>query len=206
MFNLFLNFCGKIYFMTAKTAIQEKAKIKLFTYEDYVAMTPPDSGNYELHEGKIVFMPSPTTQHQDVSMKLSAMLYFHIVKYGLGKVFAAPVDTVFDKHNTLQPDILFISKERSSIIEAKRVNGAPDFIIEIESPSNTKKVLSFKKYIYETFGVKEYWVVHLDKNTIGRYENLEEELVLVGTFGIGDVIQSSQVEGFELSVNELFSL
>ena len=169
-------------------------------------MTPPDSGNYELHEGKIVFMAAPSILHQRISMKLSALLYFHILKFNLGEVFSAPVDVVFDKHNTLQPDILFISKEQSSIIEAKRVNGAPDFIIEIESPSNTKKVLSFKKYIYESFGVKEYWVVHLDKNTIGRYENLDEELVLVGTFGIGDVIQSSQVEGFELSVSELFSL
>ena len=90
MFNLFLNFCGKIYFMTAKTAIQEKAKIKLFTYEDYVAMTPPDSGNYELHEGKIVYMDSPTTQHQDVSMKLSAMPYFHIINMGLEKFLQLP--------------------------------------------------------------------------------------------------------------------
>ena len=90
-----------------------KTRKKILTYDDYAALTPPDGSNSELHNGKLIFIPSPTPRHQDVVMNLSARMYFHASTKGLGKVYHAPLDTKFDEINTFQPDILFISKKKS---------------------------------------------------------------------------------------------
>jgi Uma2 family endonuclease len=150
---------------------QKHTQPRLLTYDDYARLTPVDSGNYELHNGKIIFMPSPIEEHQDTSMAISSHLYFHVKKYDLGKVLAAPMDTIFTPNDTFQPDILFVSKERLSIID-RQVKGVPDFIIEILSDGNTPKEMSHKKDIYESTGVKEYWFINLKKKTLIQYENV----------------------------------
>ena len=112
------------------TALLSEKKIrsrnpKLLTYDDYVKLTPPDSGNYELHNGKIVFMATPTGIHQTISMNLSAHIWQYIRPRQLGRILAAPMDTIFSPYDTLQPDLLFVSKEREHIIK-KVVDGVPE--------------------------------------------------------------------------------
>lgn len=178
-------------------------KPKLLTYDDYAKLTPPESGNYELHNGKIIFMPTPSGLHQLISMKLSILLGSFILKNQIGKLLAAPMDTIFSKNDTLQPDLLFISKERLDIIK-KQVDGAPDFVIEIASPGNSQKELSYKKYVYETSGVREYWLIHPEKQQIAQYENLENELVRIGVWGLEDEFESKVLVGFKIKVKEIF--
>ena len=137
-------------------------KPKLLTYEDYARLTPPDSGNYELHNGKIIYMLSPFYTHQNISMILSAALYIHVKNNQLGQVCTAPLDVKLTENDTVQPDILFIKKQRESIIDGI-IKGAPDLVVEILSPSNDAKEMSYKKYIYEVSGVSEYWVINLQK-------------------------------------------
>ncbi len=84
-----------------------KSRKKILTYDDYAALTPPDSGNYELHNGKIVFMPSPTPRHQDIVTALTAYMRIFAMENKLGKVYTAPLDVVFTTINTFQPDISF---------------------------------------------------------------------------------------------------
>lgn len=179
-------------------------KIKLLTYDDYAKLTPPESGNYELHKGQIVYMPTPIPLHQLISSELHILLGFFIKTHGLGKLIAAPMDTVFTQNDTLQPDLLFISKDRLDIIGEKKIEGAPDLVIEIYSPSNSTKEMSYKKYIYETCGVKEYWVIYPEKTMIRQYENRENELFSMGDFNINDTLKSLIIEGFELKVSDIF--
>jgi Uma2 family endonuclease len=178
-------------------------KPKLLTYDDYAKLTPPDSGNYELHNGKIITMPTPTALHQLISMKLSIILGGFILKNQLGRLLAAPMDTIFSKNDTLQPDLLFISKERLDIIK-KQVEGAPDFVIEIVSPGNSQKELSYKKYVYETSGVREYWLIHPEKQQIAQYENIDNELVRLGVWGLEDAFDSKVLIDFKINVKEIF--
>ena len=178
-------------------------KPKLLTYDDYARLTPPDSGNYELHNGKIIFMPTPTALHQLISMKLSIILGSFILKNQLGRLLAAPMDTIFSKNDTLQPDLLFVSNERLDIIK-KQVDGAPDFVIEIASPGNSQKELSYKKYVYETSGVREYWLINPEKQQISQYENIENELVRLGVWGLEDEFQSKVIIDFKIKVKEIF--
>ena len=137
-------------------------KPKLLTFNDYERLTPPNSGNYELHNGKIVFMASPLEQHQTVAFKLTLKIGNHIVAHKLGKLLFAPMDTILTPNDTVQPVLLFITTERLHIID-RQVKGAPDFIVEILSGSNSPQEMSYKKYLYESTGVREYWVVNIDK-------------------------------------------
>lgn len=177
---------------------------KLLTYADYARLTPPDSGNYELQNGKIIFMPTPTPLHQRISRKLSTRLDIFIEKNNCGEMFTAPIDTIFTPHDTFQPDILFIDKYRLEIIGAKNIEGVPDLIIEIVSPGNSQKEMSYKKYVYETSGVREYWLIHPEKKTVTQYENIENELVRLNVLNIDDLLKSKVVEGFEIKVREIF--
>ena len=175
---------------------------KLLTFKDYERLTPPDNSNYELHNGKIIFMASPIAPHQIVSGNLHAVIHTYIRKNKLGIVLTAPMDTILTPNDTFQPDLLYVSAERSHIIE-RQVKGAPDFIVEILSESNSTKEMSYKKYVYESTGVKEYWVINIIKQTITQYENVEGEFLLRKVARLNESLTSFVIDKFELQVNDI---
>lgn len=177
---------------------------KLLTYEDYARLTPPDSGNYELHNGNIVFTPSPSPTHQAISSTLHIIIGGYVMQHQLGKLFAAPLDTQLSEYDLVQPDLLFIAKHRFSIIGEKKIDGAPDLVIEILSSSNDTKEMSYKKYVYETAGVREYWLVSLEKQTVTQYELIEDELRWQRSLGQADTLTSVVLPGFSLALDTLF--
>ena len=80
------------------------------TYDDYLRM--PDGLRYELVEGEMRMVPSPSTLHQEVSKRLGRLLLERLEDQGIGRVYNAPLDVVLSEHNVVQPDLLFISKDR----------------------------------------------------------------------------------------------
>lgn len=176
---------------------------KLLTYDDYARLTPSDSGNYELHNGKIIFMPSPLSPHQNISMNLSVEMGGFIRQHKLGKLLAAPMDVRFTPNDVVQPDLLFVSNEKLDRIK-KIVEGAPDLVVEIKSDGNTATDMSYKKYLYETRGVQEYWIVYPNKKTIAIYLLIEDELRFQRTLTITDTLKSSVLSGFTMPVAAVF--
>lgn len=187
-----------------KQAKTRTRKPRLLTYDDYARLTPPDNGNYELHNGQIVFMPTPTPAHQLFSANLLVAIHTFVKKEKLGRVLSAPMDTVFSANTTLQPDLLYLSKERLHLIGDKKIEGAPDLVVEILSPSNNAKEMSFKKYTYEISDVLEYWVVNLEKKCLTQYEKVDEELVIRHIFQQNEILTSLVIEGFETEIASLF--
>ncbi len=176
---------------------------KLLTFDDYARLTPPDSGNYELHNGKIIHIPSPLEPHQTLAFKLTLLLGNYIMKNKLGKLLFAPMDVIFSVNDTMQPDILFVTNERLSIID-RQVKGAPDFIVEILSEGNTAKEMSYKKHVFETHGVREYWLINLAKQTITQYENIEDEFIIRNKINSDGTLSSVVFEGFTLNASDIF--
>jgi Uma2 family endonuclease len=176
---------------------------KLLTFEDYARLTPSNSGNYELHNGRIIHTPSPLIPHHTVWQNLIRLLGNFVHQSKIGTFLFAPMDVIFNPHDTLQPDILFISNERSSIIDGQ-IKGAPDFIVEILSEGITTKELSYKKYVFETHGVREYWLVNLERQTITQYENFEDEFVIRNKIKIDGSLTSFVIEGFTLKGSDIF--
>ena len=183
-----------------------KNEIVLLTADDYERLTPPDNGNYELHDGKLITMASPLLPHQELSAKLHYWLMDYVMKNKSGKALAAPMDVYFDKNNVVQPDLLYISSERLHIIEDNRkIKGAPDLLVEILSDSNTTKEMNFKKHLYEDFEVREYWLINLKKQTLVQYENTAEGWIPRRILGIHDTLEAIALPNFVLNLNDIFS-
>lgn len=177
---------------------------KLLTYEDYARLTPLNSGNYELRNGKIEAMPSPIPSHQLISSELHIALGGFIRQHRLGKFIAAPMDTQFTEHDTFQPDLLFVSNERLGIIGEKKIEGAPDLVVEILSPGNTPKEMSYKRHVYESTGVREYWFIEPEQRTLSQYERVGDELRWQRTLTPDDILRSAVVAGFEMGLGRIF--
>src|SRR3712207_5649524 len=123
----------------------------LLTYEDY-AQIPSDRNRYEILNGVLNVTPAPTTFHQDAVTNLVAILRDYVRRHGLGKVLVAPCDVLLSEHNVVQPDLLFVARERMAIIERANVKGAPDLVVEVLSPSTAMADLHVKRQIYADHG------------------------------------------------------
>ena len=149
-----------------------------YTYSDYC--TWDDSERWELIDGVAYAMAGVSESHQDVLIELLGQLR-DFLKGKQCKVFVAPFDVRFNADGAddtvVQPDILVVC-DRTKLESGKGVIGAPDFIIEILSPSTAKYDMLTKKRLYQQSGVREYWIVDPDSKTMaanvlhdGRYNS-----------------------------------
>jgi Uma2 family endonuclease len=129
----------------------------MLTYEHYLEL-PNDGNRYEIINGALYVSPAPSTKHQLASINLSIVLGTHVKGNMLGVLLAAPSDLVLANLSIVQPDLLFISKDRLSIVTDANVQGPPDLVIEIISPSSTKTDQDTKRQLYEEYKVKNYWI------------------------------------------------
>jgi len=141
----------------------------MLTYEDYACL-PDDGKTYEILEGELQVTPAPRPKHQDVSRNLGRALDQYVCHHNAGKMYYSPIDIVADPHNIVQPDIIFISADRLDIIGEKNVQGMPDLIIEILSPSTGRKDRILKLRVYASHGLKHYWIVDPDEQTLEALE------------------------------------
>lgn len=137
------------------------------TYAD-LASLPEDGKRYELLEGVLCMSPAPGIRHQTVSMHLSTWLY-RAQEAGFGRALAAPTDVVLAEDTVVQPDLIFIHRDRLDILAGANVQGAPDVVIEILSPTSRERDLGAKLQLYARFGVPHYLVVDTGAQTIQPY-------------------------------------
>ncbi|MCY4653476.1 MAG: Uma2 family endonuclease [Dehalococcoidia bacterium] len=175
-------------------------KTKL-TYEDY-AKTPDDE-RWELIDGELIPTASPTVPHQSVDARLGAE-FSTLVKQGLGSVFHS-IDVVLSPHNTFRSDLIFVSSERAGIITHANIQGAPDLMVEIRSPSTAGLDEVTKRELYERYGVKEYWLADPEAQTVTVLLLGENGYETVGIYAKGDTLTSPTLEGFIIDLNEIFA-
>ena len=156
--------------MTEITTIPQ-GKIKL-TLAEYLDL-PDDGMRYEIYDGDLFMTPAPTPQHQSVSTKLVNKLFIALQETGKGRIFHAPIDVLLDTHTIVQPDLVFVKKEHFERIGPRAIEGAPDLVIEILSPSTRRRDVLTKSGLYSRFGVPEYWMVdpEVDRLDVYRLEN-----------------------------------
>src|SRR5436305_12018508 len=103
---------------------------KKLTYEDYLLL-PDDGHRYEIIDGELFVTPSPNEKHQTAAYNLVLLIGNYLAKHKMGRLLFAPFDVVFSDYDVVQPDLLFIRRERKGILTKKNVQGAPDLAIEI---------------------------------------------------------------------------
>jgi len=182
------------------TPVARKAKL---TYKDY--LKTPDDKRYELIEGELIMTPSPVTYHQWVSKNILYELERFVREKKTGRVFDAPYDVCLNNDNVLQPDILYISRERFKIIGEKNVKGAPDLVVEILSESTAYIDLIKKKKLYAKHGVREYWIVDPGEKSIEVYSLVDKDFVLSSSFSISDDLESPILTGLNIELASVFS-
>ena len=173
-----------------------------YTYEDY--LNTPEGERYELLDGELILLASPNEEHQFASVKLVSLMYPYVTARDLGWVFHAPFDIVFSDTEVVQPDLMFISKERENIRTGANVQGAPDMVVEILSPSTSRRDWKYKRGLYAKYGVREYWIVDPTNRIVTVVMPQEGALTVKGPYVEGDTLESVAMEGFRVGVEEIF--
>ena len=173
-----------------------------FTYEDY--LNAPEDKRYELLDGELVMTPAPGERHQSISILLGSKLFQFASENSLGRVYLAPFDVVLSDVDVVQPDLLFVSNERDHIITPANIQGAPDLVVEILSPSTAERDKTFKRALYARHGVNEYWMVDTTAKDITVLLLGERGYEVVDTYGEGETLTSPTLQGFALSVGDIF--
>ena len=174
-----------------------------WTYVDYARL--PDNGfRYEVIYGELFMSPAPNPFHQTIVGEIFFVLMKLAKEKNLGRVLSAPIDVVLGEIGTpIQPDIIFIRQERLDIIGERKINGAPDLVVEVLSPG-TEQCDRQKKYnLYATAEVKEYWLVDPKSCTIEVHLLRGQAYAPLGTFGPDQTIQSELLPDLQLAVNEI---
>lgn len=172
------------------------------TYEDYCAL-PNDGKRYEIIDGELLVSPSPSTAHQRVLTNLTLFLASHVKRHALGEVFVSPFDVVFSRFDVVEPDLLYVSRDRAAIVTEKNVAGAPDLVVEILSESTEKIDRTAKLKLYARYGVKEYWIIDPVAVTAEIFRRQSEGLDAAEHLSRKDSLTSSLFPGFTLPLEQL---
>ena len=177
-------------------------RVVKFTYEDY-KHTPEDK-RYELIDGDLIMVPAPKVTHQRNSRDIGLTLVTLVDEKDLGEVFFAPTDVVLSQTDVVQPDILFVSKERSYIITEDNIRGAPDLVVEVLSPSTAQRDRTLKRTLYALHGVSEYWQADTDAKNVTVLTLEDGEYKVAGIYGEGQTLESPLLQGFTLEIDRIF--
>ena len=175
-------------------------KIK-FTVNDY--MTAPPDKRFQLLNGEMVLVPAPTNRHQTTLRELLLRVHQFVSRNGLGQVWPAPLDVVLSSYDVVQPDLFYVSDERSSIITDANIQGAPDLVVEILSPGTAVYDRGYKRTLYGRSGVREYWLVDLDTSTVEVLTTRDQELVTETTCGRRDTMTSPVLPGLAIELEHI---
>lgn len=184
--------------------MSKKAPATPFTYDDYLSL-PDDGRRYEVMEGELCVTPAPVPRHQEIQTWLASLLIVHVRNHSLGKVYTAPIDVVLSMVDIVQPDILFIAKDRLQTVARKNIVGTPDLIVEILSLGSSERDRVNKLALYERYALPEYWIVDPDAQTIEVYLLTAGRLAKVETLKMGDQLRARQIPGLVLKVAEIFN-
>jgi len=181
----------------------QQRKTARYSWDDYV--TWPDDQRWELIAGVAYDMsPAPSIKHQNV-----AGSFFSILRQKLSgkscKPFIAPTDVVLSESDIVQPDVLVICDPNK--ITEQNIQGAPDMVVEVLSPSTALKDLREKKTLYERFGVKEYLIIDPLEVYVQRFTLTPSEGYDKGEmFGPQEIFRLNTIPDIELNLWEVFEV
>ncbi|MBZ5563869.1 MAG: Uma2 family endonuclease [Acidobacteriia bacterium] len=171
-------------------------------YDDFCQL-PDDGKRYEIIDGKLFVTPAPYLVHQRVVTRLTSYLAGFVENHKLGEVFVSPFDVVFCEFDVVEPDLLYISKARASVLTPKNVQGAPDLVVEVLSETTAKRDRSIKLKLYGQYGVQEYWVIDPDVPSADIYRRAVGGLELAAKLAAADALTSPLFPGFSLPLKKL---
>jgi len=191
---------------TRKIKSGSRRRVQAATYAD--CLTWSEDFRAQIIQGEIIEMPSPTLKHQAISRELFLQLGFFLKQHPGGELFAAPVDVrLFPESdlsdaNVFVPDIVLVRD--TALLGSRSINGAPDLVIEILSPSTAECDRVRKFDLYRKAGVREYWLVSPEEETVKVY-TLENGRYQAAAYGAGDTVALTVLPGCSVNLAPVFT-
>ena len=175
------------------------------TYDDYL-LFPDDGKRHELIDGEHYVTPTPILRHQAIAGRLHLLIASYLKAQPIGRVFFAPLDVILSRFDVVEPDLLYVSRDRCADLLKDWVRGAPDLVVEIGSPSTRRRDETIKRTLYEREGVIEYWIVDPEIDVVRMYrrsgDRFERPVEL--SHAAGDVLTTAILPELELPLGEIF--
>ncbi|MHC4921450.1 MAG: Uma2 family endonuclease [Planctomycetota bacterium] len=146
--------------------IRTESGLKL-TYEDY-AKIPADGRRHEIIDGRHVVNPAPRPRHQVILGNLFLALQ-ELKSSGRAELLMSPIDLHLTEIDVVQPDLIAIARKSAKLIGELKIEGPPELVVEILSPSTRRLDRGAKRALYESAGVAEYWTVDPEEKTLCQH-------------------------------------
>lgn len=180
---------------------------KIWTYDEASAL--PDGARFEIYNGALFKMPSPNLKHQNIVGLLYAFLLVWKAQNG-GRIFLSPVDLYVSSTKYFIPDVVFYTRETTEtndvLGDPQRLRVAPDLVIEIVSPSTAKNDRVEKVREYAAFGVRNYWIISPDEQTLQAYVLRDTLYSIAQAAGDDDEFAPEMFPGHTLALAPLWTL
>ena len=137
-----------------------------WTYAEFARLPSDGSERHEIIDGELYVTPSPSTRHQRVVTDIVTLLNGFISEHDLGAFYSGPVDVLFQEGDYLAPDAVFVRSGRPELVSDRGIEGPPDLVVEVLSPSTGTRDRGLKRDRYRHFGVGAYWIVDPEARSI----------------------------------------
>ena len=175
----------------------------LLTYREF-CLLPEDGRRHELIEGDFYSTPSPAPMHQRVSFRLMQALGRQLDDAGLAIVFPAPTDLILADTTVTVPDILVLRRDRKHLITRRGIEGPPEIVVEILSPSTKGNDEFLKKSVYAKFKIPEYWIVDTDHGWVSVFRLVGEAYLLAKKFDRAGTLESGEFPELRIPLAPIF--
>lgn len=193
---------GMTLIMNNKKTEKHKSIVKEdnLTYNDYASLD--DDMRYELVKGNLELMsPAPSTIHQLFISNLNRQIdltcksdYF---------IFFAPIDVILSSTEVRQPDFAMVSRNRMDILTKRGIEGPPDLVVEITSPTSVKRDKIDKLATYAQYGIPEYWIVDPGMEALEQYLLKKDRYELVDLYQNDESITSPHISCISFTMNDV---
>lgn len=172
-----------------------------YTWTDYLSTPEDTSRRYEIVDGELFVTAAPRPRHQQVVANLLRVLAALAEAHDLGEVLPGPITVHLHDELVVEPDLVFIARERLGILDPDRgAEGPPDLVVEILSPSNRSYDRNLKRKHYLENGVAELWILDADEHTVDVWRPGEAEAAVVRDV----LVWSVAGHRFEIATEEVF--
>ncbi|HUR32373.1 MAG TPA: Uma2 family endonuclease [Vicinamibacterales bacterium] len=176
------------------------------TWDDY-ALFPDDGKRHELIDGEHYVTPAPVRTHQVIVLNIASSIRSHLRAHPVGHVYVSPFDVILSNYDVVQPDVLYLSRERERTVETSPwVRGAPSLVVEVGSPATRKRDETIKRRLYAQHGVDEYWIVDPDLNRVTILRRAGEVFAHAAelTLDAGEVLTTPLLPDWQMPLRHVF--
>lgn len=170
------------------------------TAAEFMAL-PEDRHPIQLIDGEVIEMPPPTLHHQRVVIRL-VMLLSQLIPDG--ELLTAPIAVYLDEHNIPEPDLIWVAADSQCVAKDNRLEGPPDLVVEVLSPSTARYDKTGKFALYQHHGVREYWIADPVHRLLEVWVLEDDKFIRQDVYAPEDTFESTVLGGKVVSLHTLF--